>query len=453
MDARLRELFLPVRVISSAIGSIQPVNRTHTAHAVHWARPQIADMLSFCGKPVFAKKNHLPRPRPARAIVHPFLALCLLFSLFAAGTHADGLEDGARTLARKVSISARATSVDCQFQNLANLGSNAFARFVAAFQAELLRRSVKLEASDASVNLVVSVSRGSSEFIGVAQILRKENPETVMESLGSVNSIVAPEPAFSLILRREFLFSDDRPILDVLLNQDGKHAEALGSDDLSAYELQGDDWVLTGSDQLPIQQPPQRDGRGFLFAGIDSQAAYLPGELCTLSALDKKGWNCVPSADPMPVRTVSSDLMAGKILGAWISAAQFETGGKPRLIVTGQDGLARLYEDAAQPVAFFPDWGSQVASIYSGCGSGWQLLVTGTGDWTQPDKIQAVDLADSRPQTVSDPMEFPGPILALHTQGPRTSDNAPSNARAVAVDRNLQTGRYEAYLLSIACSR
>ncbi|HKV26348.1 MAG TPA: hypothetical protein VJN93_17255 [Candidatus Acidoferrum sp.] len=402
---------------------------------------------------MFAKKNYPPHRRRGRAILRHFLEFCLLFSLFATCTSADALEDGARILARRVSITARSASVSCEFRNLANLGRNAFTRFTAAFEAELQRRGVRLETSAASVNLVVRISRGPAEYIGVAEILRKEGSETVMESLGSLNNIVAPEPPFSLILHREFLFSDERPILDVLLNTDGKHAAALSPDGISAYELQGDDWVLTGSGHLPVLQPPQRDERGFLFSGIDSQAAYLPGEICTISALDKKGWNCAASSDPMPVRTVSPDVMAGKKIGAWISAAQFESAGKTKLVVTGQEGLARLFEDGSEPLALFPDWGGQIASIYSGCGSGWQLLVTGTGDWTQPDRIQAVDLAESQPQTVSDPMEFPGPILALHAPGTRTADNATANSRAVAVDRNLLTGRYEAYLLSIACSR
>ena len=74
-----------------------------------------------------------------------------------------------------------------------------------------------------------------------------------------------------------------------------------------------------------------------------------------------------------------------------------------------------MYEDGTEPVAVFPNWGSEIASVYSGCGSGWQLLVTGKADWTKPDEIQAIDIQDRRAQPVSDPMEFPGPIVALQT--------------------------------------
>ena len=129
------------------------------------------------------------------------------------------------------------------------------------------------------------------------------------------------------------------------------------------------------------------------------------------------------------------------------------TEGKTRIIVTSEDGLARLYEEAAEPVAVFPNWGSEIASVYSGCGSGWQLLVTGKGDWTKPDEIQAIDIQERRAQSVSDPMEFPGPIVALQTPRDERCSERHGTGQAVAVDRNLQTGRYEAYLLSIACTR
>ncbi|MGC0775543.1 MAG: hypothetical protein WB543_21595 [Candidatus Acidiferrum sp.] len=307
--------------------------------------------------------------------------------------------------------------------------------------------------ADAAVKLVVSVTQDPAEYIGVVQIQQKENTETVMETLGPVNLPAAPEPMFSLTLHREFLFSQDSPILDVMLDNDGKHAEALGTQEIRSYEMNGDQWVPTEPVHVPIQRPAERGERGFIFHGIDSEEVYLSGQLCRISLLDAKGWSCEKYTEHMPVRTVFPETLAGKKLGAWISAAQFETEGKTKIVVTGEDGLARMYEDAAEPSAVFPNWGSEIASVYSGCGSGWQLLVTGKGDWTKPDEIQAIDIQERLAQSVSDPLEFPGPIVALRAPGKRIAANATANAQAVAVDRNLQTGRYEAYLLSIACTR
>ena len=341
-----------------------------------------------------------------------------------------------------------------EFRNVSSLGSAEFASVSAAFQEELQRRSVKILAADTAVSLVVSVTQTPTEYIGVVQIQRKETTETVIETIGLVKGPAAPEPSFSLTLHRELLFSQDSPILDVVLDGDTKHGYVLGAQEITSYEWLGGQWVSGELEHLPIHRPPQRDERGLYFGlVVDAAAVYFPGEVCGITYLDGKRWNCDRTTEHIPVRTVSPAVLAGKKLGAWISAAQFEIEGKTNIVVTGRDGTARLYEDGADPVAVFSNWGSEIASVYSGCGSGWQLLVTGKGDWSKVDEIQAVDLKDRRAQSVSAAIEFSGPIVVLRTPTTRTTDNAAANARAVAVARNLQTGRYEAYQLSIACSR
>jgi hypothetical protein len=417
--------------------------------------PCVAAVISSSGKPVSAKQNFSPaRPR-GRAI----LCKLLRFTLFSVlifpppSARADTLEESARLLARKVWASIHGSSVSLGFRNISSLGSAEFAGISTAFQEELQRRGVKILAADAAASLVVSVTQNPTEYIGVVQIRRKENTETVIETIGLVKGPAAPEPAFRLVLHREFLFSSDSPILDVVLDNDAKHASALGVQEISSYEWRAEQWMLTRSELLPTHRPPTRGGRGFIFQGAESRTVYFPGEFCRVSTVSGEGWTCEGFTDQMPVRTVSSETMAGKKLGAWISAAQFETDEKIKVVVTGQDGLARLYEDGAEPAAVFANWGSEIASVYSGCGSGWQLFVTSKGDWTTTDAIQAVDIKERRAQSVSASMEFAGPIVALHAPETRTAGNAAANAKAVAVDRNLQTGRYEAYQLSIICTR
>jgi hypothetical protein len=412
-------------------------------------------VISSSGKPVCAKQN-LSLPLSRGLALRQLLRFVIFFVfLFLPGAaNADTLEESARLLARKVWASIHGSSVSLEFRNLSSLRSSEFASVSAAFQEELQRRGVKILPADAAANLVVSVTQNPTEYIGVVQIQRKETIETVMDTIGLVKGPGVPEPAFSLVLHKELLFSSDNPILDVVLDADGKYAYALGVQEISSYEWRGAEWVPTGVEHLPITRSPERAEQG-LYSGVlaDAAAAYLTGELCRIPLVDGKGWNCERTTEHVPVRTVSPAALAGKKLGAWISAAQFETEGKTKIVVTGQDGPARLYEEGPEPVAVFPNWGSEIASVYSGCGSGWQLLVTGNGDWTTSDTIQAIDLKDRRAQSVSAAMEFAGPIIAMHTPATRTADNVAANGRAVAVARNLQTGRYEVYQLSISCSR
>jgi hypothetical protein len=413
-------------------------------------------MISSSFKPVSAKQNLSLPPSRGLTILHQLLGFALFFVLLFSPqpAYADTLEESTRLLARKVWVSIHRSSVSLEFRNISSLGSAEFASVSAAFQEELQRRGVKILAADAVANLVVSVTQNPTEYICVVQIQRKENIETVMETIGLVKGPPAPEPSFSLTLHRELLFSQDSPILDVVLDSDTKHAHVLGTQEITSYEWQGGQWVPTGIEHLPIHRSPPRADQG-LYSGVvaDAAAVYLPGEFCRISFVVGRGWNCERTTEHIPVRTVSPAVLAEKKLGAWVSAAQFEMQGTTKVVVTGQDGLARLYEDGAEPVAVFSNWGSEIASVYSGCGSGWQVLVTDKGDWTKPDEIQAIDLKDRRAQSVSAAIEFSGPIVALRTPATRTADNVEANARAIAVARNLQTGRYEAYQLSITCSR
>jgi len=416
--------------------------------------PRLAAVISSSRKPVSAKQN-LSQPRSRRrAILCRLAEIFLTLILVPQFSRADSVQDSARALAREVSSLIHAASATCEFHNLSSLQKTDFANLSAAFQEELQRRGVKILAADADLKLVVSVTQNPTMYLGVVQIQRKENTETVIETIAQVDGPGAPGPPFSLTLHREFLFSQNSPILDVVFNSDPKIAFVLGAQEIIAYGFREDHWISTGSERLPRHRMLKRRERGFFGIGIDSESAVFPEESCWLSMLPgTKGWECQKNTQRLAVRDVSPDAIAGKKLEPWISAAQVDTDGKTRIVVTGEDGLARLYEDGPDPVAVFAGWGSEIASLYSGCGSGWQLLVTGQGDGTKPDEIQAVDIQERRAQSVSDPMDFPGPIVALHAPGMRRAGNPEKNPNALVVERNLQTGRYDAYLLSVTCSK
>ena len=107
------------------------------------------------------------------------------------------------------------------------------------------------------------------------------------------------------------------------------------------------------------------------------------------------------------------------------------------------DGQAQFFESGADPVSSFGAWGSDVTSIASGCGSGWQVLATGAGDWTQKDEIQLYEIRDTKAIAIGQPLELPGPTLAVWA----TDDG--KSARVIS--RNLETGLYEASIVSISC--
>lgn len=81
------------------------------------------------------------------------------------------------------------------------------------------------------------------------------------------------------------------------------------------------------------------------------------------------------------------------------------------------------------------------------CNQGLVILASGTGDWTQPDSLQALERTQTEmpPISAGNALNFEGPIMSLVT------DKDDVVARVVV--HNLKTGNYEAYLVTATCSR
>jgi hypothetical protein len=364
---------------------------------------------------------------------------------------AGSLEDGARALAGKVASSLHGALVRCEQRNLSFLKETDFLILGAAFQDELQHQGVKISPKESGIELVLTVTGNPTGYTGVAQIRREGNVEIFFEGLGRLADASTEESRAGFALEKAFLFAQDGPIVDVVLAHDSKSAYALGRSEIYSYEMRGDHWLYVQMAHFPSRRASERDLRGFLDLGGETEAVYLPGEYCRISTPDRKGLSCEAFPKPLPVRAVSADVIAGKKTPVWFSAAQFGPEGATSMIITGQDGLARLYEEGPNPVTTFPGWGSEIVSVSSGCGRGWQILVTGTGDWTKADTVEAMEIQGRRARAVSSRIELAGPVIALHAGTTRSTGDTSADGGAVAIVRNLQTGRYEAYRLSLTC--
>jgi len=107
------------------------------------------------------------------------------------------------------------------------------------------------------------------------------------------------------------------------------------------------------------------------------------------------------------------------------------------------DGQVHLLDGVSDQTAARVNWGSDIAGVRSGCGLGWQVLVTGNGD--AGETVQAFEVADREPAATGQPAEFNGEITALWSDSDGTG--------AIAVSKNYGTGKYEAYRLSILCGQ
>jgi hypothetical protein len=108
------------------------------------------------------------------------------------------------------------------------------------------------------------------------------------------------------------------------------------------------------------------------------------------------------------------------------------------------DGQVHLLDGSTDQVIPAPGWGSDIATVRSACGSGWQILATGGGDGVR-DSVRAFEVPDHEPVGMSAPLEISGRVTALWTE--------PSGSGVVAVARNDDAGGYEAFRLTVTCGR
>jgi len=114
----------------------------------------------------------------------------------------------------------------------------------------------------------------------------------------------------------------------------------------------------------------------------------------------------------------------------------------PETVTCGSAAAAYDAAFMAKPISVQGHTVDSYVSLAAACGIGPLTVVSGPGDWTEPDFIQAFGLKNQA-GAVSEKILVPGPILALWA-----SEDGKS---ARVVSRNLQTGAYEASIVSVSC--
>lgn len=422
----------------------------------------------------------------ARRILLLLLAILLLLLFLAVPgvSWADALEDSARELARRIAGALPPNEVAVlSLRNLSSLGAAEVAAVRRALEAELRSRGARPAAGGAApVEARVTLSENLTGYLWVAEIRRGEQLEVAMLALPRSAAPAASRPAPSLSIQKEILWEQKEPILALALLDSPGTAEqrmaVLESSTLALYHRLNGRWEFQQAFPIVSAKPWPRDLRGMLLYDKATQGQgvlgiVLPGMGCHLHLRgtprapqmqceqdDKIGWFIFTGARPADAGaefTASRNFYTGKFydpetsqiartVPPFLSAAVLpgEPDGPAHWIYAGLDGETQIHGDGAERSASFSGWGSDLASVQTNCGAGWQVLATRPGDWTEPDAIRAYEIREGSAVAVSPPVDLPGPVMSL---GPL------AEGAALAVARNLKTGRYEAYSLTISCSR
>jgi hypothetical protein len=354
----------------------------------------------------------------------------------------QGFDEPSHALAQKIAAVLKAREPISLVFNTASSDATV------AVERELHALGINTVAQGGTV-VKVTLSENFRGLVWVAEI----RGEVVIEE-----RLRPPEAAatVSLVIEKKKLLEQESRILDVAPL--GHGLLVLDAESVSVYENSQRKMSI----RLPISRPLPRDLRGRLFVQGDVYQAYLPGLTCngntanglSISCRDEGLWPLGPNAYGTlePARNFFDErLILGdgltRRMPAFLAAARFGANGRDAWVFSGMDGRSHLYyyDAAFVPGASWSGWGSDLVAIASECGTGTLLLTTGTGDDTTPDFVQAFELLDSAPHPVGDPLSFSGPVTALWA--------ASEHGTALAVSRDLKSGRYAAFRLAIPCSR
>lgn len=319
----------------------------------------------------------------------------------------------------------------------------------------------------AAATVQVSLSENLQSYVWVARIQQGNNqPAVEIVSVPRVDpGTPIREPAV-LLIRKIQLWSQDDRILDVaVIDSSPPHVIVLDLNKLAMYALQDGKWQLEQSFQIPHSRPWPRDLRGRLVLRKDHLVdAYLPGVFCSSAVQAPLSLSCRESDDPWPLASepltlngffsptrnfftgaLAPGIGQERTVPPFYSAAPILREKYVLWVLAGIDGQVREVDGVNVQTLSRPGWGSDMASVKTACGSGSQVLVSSNSEASAPDTVRAYEFPDREPVPVSQPAEIGGNITSLWTES--------GGSTAVVVSRNWETGKYEAFRLTIACGQ
>jgi hypothetical protein len=372
------------------------------------------------------------------------------------------------TLAGQIADVVRPSkAISLEVQNISSLGAADVEMIRHALQEQLARRGIRIGANGGEVK--VALSENVERFVWIAEVPRKDEVKVFLASLEGKATANVPAVRQSVELRREIVWQQAEPMMDFLISDVAPEGLpvmfVLEAKRIVSYRKEKGSW--NGAETFPIPVPDHRprDLRGLADVFEQLFSFQLSDAHCEGAAVDTFELICRGSPPAWPILSGGQDRGSMNIVGnrnyfdadldvygdVEVQALPFYTIAVMRRMKGSQwilselDGKSRKYDESLKATAAYSGWGDDIVAVAPGCGGDWQILASATGDWTEPDRLRSYDMEKDAAVADSEPLEFSGPILALW----------PSlDARtARVVSKNLQTGMYEASIVTASCSR
>jgi len=401
-----------------------------------------------------------------------FWPVVVALMLVLPAAHAANWEQPAGDLAKQIAALTGPGSVKLTIRNESSLASGEIPGIRKLLERDLRGFGVVAGGSDSATLIRVTLSENLQGGLWVAEVV--EGTETRVTMLPvSLGATVTATGGPSLTLRRTLLMTEPDPVLDaqmfsiggvqrlVVLEPERIVSYVRNAAVLAPAGAASGNWIEDQHFAIAHTRPFPRDLRGELVAAQDHLFdAYLPGALCSGTTTGVQiTVACADSDDPWPIgasqrafynamRDSFTGVLApgfGMELPPFYQASDIPRPTGTGMLMNGVDGRVMLIENnVLKPVNGGNDWGSDFAVIRSECGSGVQVLVSGSGAAAMGDSLSAYEIAGREAIVVSAPLTVEGAVTAIHA--------ANDGASATVIVRRDAPARYEVWNGSAFCN-
>jgi len=403
---------------------------------------------------------------------------CLMGGLVPAAQAATW-EQPASDLARQIAALTGPGPARLVLQNISTLPASDVPLIRRLLEQNLRRLGVLPGDRDSATLIRVTLSENLQGGLWVAEV--QEGTETRVTMLAVPLAPAAPTGSGGAItIRRTLLITEDAPVLDAKIFTTGgvQRLVVLEPEQILTYErnpaaLGTSPWIQDQTFPILHTRPYPRDLRGELVAATDHAFdAWLPGVHCrsgetAAGVATALSVTCADSDDPWPIggpiggpialnQSAFYNAMRDNFTGVLAPGVGmdlppfYEAGDLPHetgssMLLTLVDGRVLLLDgNALKPITGANDWGSDFAVLRSGCGSGAQVLVSGSGAAAAGDSLRAWEISGREAIPVSAPVSVDGVVTAISP----SSDGA----TATVIVRRDAPLRYEVWNGSALCN-
>jgi hypothetical protein len=316
--------------------------------------------------------------------------------------------DGVKALADKIAAAVKPSRIiSLEVKNISSLGPADVEAIRVALEAELQTGGLRIVPGGADDQ--VTLSENTDGYVWVSETPRntkRGDPSKVaIVSVSKVARISTDGKAESLALSKRLVWQQSTEFLDFLIAERpttvmSSSLMILEPDRLVYYRSTTPHWQLWQAIPFPHVGRGSRDFQGRISTSF--QKVWGPGGECSGDLGDPTTMKCSPRIT----------ILAGAHVGVKIPGHEMYQG----------------------------------ELLSERCGDKSVALVSGNGDWTEPDSLQGYLFSDVvNPNAVASGglIEFDGPIMSMQ---------ADDRESARVIVRSLKTGNYEGYVVTATCN-